>query len=1040
MGLAAFRQLANGFTISLLFCLSFPAFGETSEAEAFTEKSLATQGARFSHHATTEQLNFLSASAGKPLSIPGLKQGDTPAVTAMQALQNYGKLFGLGDPVIDLKQKSIQQDSLNRTSLRYQQNYKGIPVIGGEIYVNLGKGNSLLSINGEISAKLSLSTQPTINAQQATEVALAVVTKWYDVPATDLTVSKARLSIYDPQLIGPDTTPASLVWQMAVSSTKQQPIREWILIDAQRGHVALHFNRIDNARNRETYTAMETFALPGLKVCNEKDTDCLAGQIFNNPNAVKAHRHTKDTYDFYASRHGRDSIDDAGMTLISTVNWFYNFAPSFCPNAFWSGTQMVYCTGMVTDDIVAHEITHGITDYTSNLYNYYQSGAINESFSDIWGEFIDLTNGRGNDRAAVRWLLGEDSSVAGGAFRNLADPTQFGQPDKMSSVLYQTSSGDNGGIHTNSGVNNKAAVLMADGGSFNGTTVSGIGIDKTAKVYYEAQTHLLTSGSDYLDLYNALYQSCRNLIGTNDITENDCVQVRLATNAVEMNKQPVSDFNPHATMCPANEAVATTLFSEDFESGLDNWNLSNAGMGVNWFGLYATQGIIYATSGIEALNGSGMPFTSDQRAAITVTLPTAASYLHFEHATDFEYGADKAYDAGVVEYSTDGGSTWHDADTLFDAGHRYNGTVDTSAINPLTGRNAYVGNSHGYVSTRVNLSSLAGQTVQLRWRVGTDSNGISSGWLLDDVSVHTCGPVPTFEFSSADYTVNENNGTAIINVSRHGSSVGIATVDYSISGGTATSGSDFTATSGTLTWTDGDMADKTFAIAITDDGLFENDETINLLLTNPGNGAYMGQQLVSELTITSDDPPPTLAFSYPLFSVSENDSYAYIYVRRSSNINGAISVDYSILPGSATENEDFIPVAGSLSWDDGDGTDKYFLIPLLDDQTYEGTETIQLTLTSPTGGAVLDTQAESTLNISDNELPPSSNTNSPSSGGGAFDWSFLLICLLLLSLHRRFQRRKWQRTDGRGTDWHQCNIDISRIVAYQSRRKLAMRP
>ncbi len=986
MGCATFHRLTNYPTTLLLACLSFSVFGET--AEPFTEKSLSTQGARISHHTFSGKINFLGSPGGKALVIPGLKQDATPTFAAKQALQNYGALFGLQNPVSELTQKSIRPGDNGRTTFRYQQTYNDIPVIGGELYVNLGKGNSLLSMNGEVSTTLSLSTQPTITSQQATEAALAVVGKWYDISTSKLRSSQPTLAIYDPRLIGPDHSLPRLVWKTEVTSSLEKPIREMVLVDAKRGLINLHIDRIAHARNRRTFTAMETFMLPGTEVCSESDTDCLVGVLFNNPNAVKAHLHTKDTYDFYSAKHGRDSIDDAGMSLFSTVNWFNNFDSSTCPNAFWTGAQMVYCTGMVADDIVAHEITHGVTDHTSNLYSYYQSGAISESFADLWGEFVDLGNGRGSDHSSLSWLIGEDATALNEPLRDMADPPRFNQPDKMSSPYYYTGTSDNGGIHINSGINNKAVYLMADGGNFNGFTISGIGIDKTAKVYYEVQTRLLTSGADYLDLYNALYQGCRNLVGSSGITDNDCVQVRLATEAVEMNQQPIGDFNPHASICPENEAVATTLFSDDFENGFGQWSLSNEGMGVNWDGLYASQGIIYATSGIEALNGSTPLIPTDQRAQITITLPNEPAYLHFKHFTEFEFNNGNAYDAGVLEYSNDNGSTWIDAGSLFEAGKRYNGTVANGIFNVLAGRDAFVGDSHGYVSTRVNLTSLAGQTIRLRWRVGSDSSNSSAGWLLDDVSIHTCAPAPTFAFSSANYSVSEESGNAIITVSRSGSSTGIASVDYSVSANTATSGSDFTTTSGTLTWTDGDSSDKTFTIAITDDSLFETDETLSLLLSKPSTGAQLGQQQISTLTVLDNDPPPTIAFSYPLYTVDETDDYAYVYVSRGNNINGTISVDYKVRPGSARISEDYIQVSGSLNWADGDGAAKFFPIPLVDDRLYEGTETIQLILSSPTGGAVLDNPSTATLNIVDNENPPKSG------GGGTLGWLLLLAMLL----------------------------------------------
>src|SRR4029079_8317552 len=178
--------------------------------------------------------------------------------------------------------------------------------------------------------------------------------------------------------------------------------------------------------------------------------------------------------------------------------------------------------------------THGVTQHESNLFYYYQSGAINESFSDLWGEYYDQTNGLGNDTAAVKWQIGEDISGLG-VIRSMNDPSAFGDPDKMSSPNYDEAEDDNGGVHHNSGINSKAVSLMVDGGSFNGKTVTALGWTKTAAIYYEVNTNLLPSGADYSDLYYALQQACANLIGQKGITAANCAEVKDAVDAVEMN-------------------------------------------------------------------------------------------------------------------------------------------------------------------------------------------------------------------------------------------------------------------------------------------------------------------------------------------------------------------------------------------------------------------------------------------------------------------------------------------------------------------------
>ena len=116
-----------------------------------------------------------------------------------------------------------------------------------------------------------------------------------------------------------------------------------------------------------------------------------------------AYKYLGDTYNFYWTYHGRDSIDNAGMNMIATVRYcdllYALFGLCPYPNAYWDRThQMVFGEGFAAaDDVVGHELTHGVTERESALFYYMQSGAINESFSDIWGEFIDQWNGTGND-------------------------------------------------------------------------------------------------------------------------------------------------------------------------------------------------------------------------------------------------------------------------------------------------------------------------------------------------------------------------------------------------------------------------------------------------------------------------------------------------------------------------------------------------------------------------------------------------------------------------------------------------------------------
>jgi len=715
--------------------------GANSDATSARIAALESQGARVGIHKPTGMVSFIGADPRRPVQAASAVKGLIADDAAMAIVKDHGSLFGLREPAKELRIMKKETRENGRSMVRYQQHYQGIPIVAGELIVNMDSGNNLLSIGGKISPSLLLSITPALSIGQARSIALGAAAKWNNINAADLEATTPELWIYDSRMLEPGIVPPNLVWRMEVKGKRLTPVREFVLIDAQKGNISLHFTKIETAKNRLTYDANSTDALPGTQVCTEGSNNnaCTGG---SNADADYAHRYAGDTYDFYFTNHGRDSIDGAGMSIISTVRYCDPYFTCPYQNAYWEGTQMVYGAGFpLADDVVGHELTHGVTEYTSQLLYYYQSGAINESLSDIWGEFIDQTNGSGNDSTVVKWKMGEN--VLGlGAIRDMKNPPAFSDPDKMTSIYYWTSSGDNGGVHSNSGVNNKAAYLLTDGDTFNNITVTGLGITKVAKIYYEAQTNLMTSGTNYYDLYQYLYQACLTLVGSSGITSGDCQQVRNATAAVEMNKEPTAGFEPIVTPCPLGYAPSD-LFFDNMESS-SNWTFSNLS-GSNPWSFNFFPGYKYAASGTTALFVDDIDTVSDSVASMNagVVLP-ANAFLHFKHAFSFDA---PNYDGGVLEYSTNGGSSWTDVSTLpTPTGKTYGGTIATGFSNPLADRNAFIGDSHGYVTSKYDLSSLATSTVRFRFReVNDDSFFGPLGWVVDDVRIYTCvasNPVP----------------------------------------------------------------------------------------------------------------------------------------------------------------------------------------------------------------------------------------------------------------------------------------------------------
>jgi bacillolysin len=244
------------------------------------------------------------------------------------------------------------------------------------------------------------------------------------------------------------------------------------------------------------------YSLPGTLVT---DTDTNFNSTIQGA-AVDAHYNIGVVYDYYKNTFNRNSYDNAGAAIKSSVHFGSNYN-----NAYWNGTQMVYGDGdgvtfkalSAALDVVGHEFTHAITERSANLEYRSQSGALNESMSDIFGYLIEGD--------VADWQMGEDCytpNKAGDALRDLRTPTLYGQPDNMSAyvVKAETEAGDWGGVHTNSGIPNKAFYLVASTINDN---------SKTSKIYYRALTTYMTATSQFVDARTALLQAATDLYGAN---------------------------------------------------------------------------------------------------------------------------------------------------------------------------------------------------------------------------------------------------------------------------------------------------------------------------------------------------------------------------------------------------------------------------------------------------------------------------------------------------------------------------------------------
>jgi bacillolysin len=288
-----------------------------------------------------------------------------------------------------------------------------------------------------------------------------------------------------------------------------------------------------SARVQKTYDMRNLRrGAPGTLLADSDDQWNTPGvESPGQPAAVDAHVYAGVVANFYFNTFARNSIDNAGMAIVSSVHYGHKYN-----NAFWNGNQMTYGDGDQRDfrefsaslEVVGHELTHGVTDFTSNLIYQDESGALNESFSDIIGATIErVTNEPLSSNCVVvetgtcsDWALAEDltinstDTVAG--FRNMADPQEDNDPDHYSE--YTNDPSDSGGVHTNSGISNHAYYLLVTGGKNAGcdsvpvgghthtadcnVTVPGIGLSAAAQVFYAGFTSLQET-ANFCDARNA---------------------------------------------------------------------------------------------------------------------------------------------------------------------------------------------------------------------------------------------------------------------------------------------------------------------------------------------------------------------------------------------------------------------------------------------------------------------------------------------------------------------------------------------------------
>ena len=484
----------------------------------------------------------------------------------------------------------VKTDEIGLKHYRVKQFHKGLEILGAE-YLLHEKDGKMKSANGHIITDLNIDIQPFLTETdafgKAKEAVSGSVYKWesepnmFQKPSGKLAISSVDYLFTKESF--------KLVYRFDIYS--ETPLaRYYVDVDAKTGDIINKLSRIhtrdkkikaktmynntvtiraEPKANKRGYYLIQKRSGNGIETYDMKNgRDYEAAVLASNDNknifdsdlvAANAHWGAEYTHKYFLRKHRLNSFDGNGSVIRSYVHYGTNYE-----NAFWDGERMTYGDGaerfspLVSIDVVGHEISHGVTDFSSDLVYLSESGALNESFSDIFGEMVEHYATGSND-----WLIGEEIEIEGDGLRNMRDPKADGDPDTYEGENWITGLADYGGVHTNSGVQNYWFYLLSVGGS--GTNDNGddysvraIGRRQAAAIAFRNNTVYLTKNSNYSDAYLGSLSATEDLFGKNS-REYQAVTDAWAAVGVD-------DSNAGKGSSPGCSTTLTSLISKQLSS------------------------------------------------------------------------------------------------------------------------------------------------------------------------------------------------------------------------------------------------------------------------------------------------------------------------------------------------------------------------------------------------------------------------------------------------------------------------------------------
>ena len=499
--------------------------------------------------------------------------------------------FGLTENE-DLILMNESRDVLGIRHYKYQQFHEGVKVEGGEYVFH--ESEDKLWGNGRLVFGIEAEASPAITEEAALEFAVnyfgAEKYYWeeenkealikYLKQDENATFYPEGELIFASERHGQDGKEYNLLWKFEIYGFNDK-IREYVYVNALSGAIQFTVSGVEtesaegsamtryhgeqsiiaDSVSENLFNLYDESRGGGIVTYDLNESEDIGDAIhfedednyWNNANAemdeaaADVHWGLEMVYDYYLSQHGRDSYDDNAAPIVAYVHYGANYF-----NAFWLGIYGAFGDGsnnpLTYIDVVAHEFTHGVTKNSAGLIYSYETGALNESFSDIMGTAIEYY--------AVPDLASWDVGILNFTFRDMADPNVYGQPDTYLGSFWATGSGDYGGAHTNSGVQNFWYYLLCEGGSGtndNGDvfSVDAIGMDAATAIAYRNLTVYLTTTSTYQDARQGSIQSAVDLYGE---CSTEVEQVIKAWHAVGLGADTFSkDLELLSVLSPQNE-------------------------------------------------------------------------------------------------------------------------------------------------------------------------------------------------------------------------------------------------------------------------------------------------------------------------------------------------------------------------------------------------------------------------------------------------------------------------------------------------------